>query len=97
MSPRVTTNETARGANCHLQSLATGQIYPLQSQILKASLHVATRVAEHIFDKNIAGVSRPNDFGALIRTPAYRPVLCDVKQARIRGSERGTREVIHGV
>jgi malate dehydrogenase (oxaloacetate-decarboxylating)(NADP+) len=56
------------------ESLATGLIYPPQSQILNASLHVATRVAEYIFDKNLAGVSRPNDVGALIRTRAYRPV-----------------------
>jgi malate dehydrogenase (oxaloacetate-decarboxylating)(NADP+) len=56
------------------QSLATGLIYPPQSQILKASLHVATRVAEYIFDKNLARVSRPNDIGALIRARAYRPV-----------------------
>jgi malate dehydrogenase (oxaloacetate-decarboxylating)(NADP+) len=55
------------------QSLATGLIYPPQSEILNASLHVATRVAEYIFDKNLAGVSRPNDIGALIRTRAYRP------------------------
>jgi malate dehydrogenase (oxaloacetate-decarboxylating)(NADP+) len=56
------------------QSLASGLIYPPQSQILKASLHVATRVAEYIFDKNLARVSRPNDIGALIRARAYRPV-----------------------
>jgi len=56
------------------QSLSTGLIYPPQSQILKASLHVATRVAEYIFDKNLARVSRPNDIGALIRARAYRPV-----------------------
>src|SRR6202790_138749 len=56
------------------QSLATGLIYPPQSQILKASLHVATRVAEYIFDKNLARISRPNDIGALIRARAYRPV-----------------------
>ena len=56
------------------QSLATGLIYPPQSQILKASLHVATRVAEYVFDKNLARVSRPNDIGALIRARAYRPV-----------------------
>jgi malate dehydrogenase (oxaloacetate-decarboxylating)(NADP+) len=56
------------------QSLATGLIYPPQSQILKASLHVASRVAEYIFDKNLARVSRPNDIGALIRARAYRPV-----------------------
>jgi malate dehydrogenase (oxaloacetate-decarboxylating)(NADP+) len=56
------------------QSLSTGLIYPPQSQILKASLHVATRVAEYIFDKNLARVSRPTDIGALIRARAYRPV-----------------------
>jgi malate dehydrogenase (oxaloacetate-decarboxylating)(NADP+) len=56
------------------QSLATGLIYPPQSQILKASLHVATRVAEYVFDKNLARVSRPNDIGALIHARAYRPV-----------------------
>src|ERR1700680_1136041 len=56
------------------QSLATGLIYPPQSQILKASLHVATRVAEYIFDNTLARVSRPTDIGALIRARAYRPV-----------------------
>jgi malate dehydrogenase (oxaloacetate-decarboxylating)(NADP+) len=56
------------------QSLSTGLIYPPQSQILKASLHVATRVAEYIFDNHLARVSRPTDIGALIRARAYRPV-----------------------
>ncbi|HEY6831823.1 MAG TPA: NAD-dependent malic enzyme [Pseudolabrys sp.] len=56
------------------QSLATGLIYPPQSQILEASLHVATRVAESIFDKKLAGVPKPDDIGALIRARAYRPV-----------------------
>src|ERR1700676_2349921 len=56
------------------ENLSTGLIYPPQSQILKASLHVATRVAEYIFDKNLARISRPNDIGALIRARAYRPV-----------------------
>jgi malate dehydrogenase (oxaloacetate-decarboxylating)(NADP+) len=56
------------------QSLASGLIYPPQSQILQASLHVATRVAEYIFDKNLARVPRPRDIGSLIRARAYRPV-----------------------
>jgi len=56
------------------QNLATGLIYPPQSQILNASLHVATRVAEYIFDRNLARVPRPHDIGALIRGRAYRPV-----------------------
>jgi malate dehydrogenase (oxaloacetate-decarboxylating)(NADP+) len=55
-------------------SLFSGLIYPPQSQILEASLHVATRLAEHIFDKRLARVPRPDDIGSLIRTRAYRPV-----------------------
>ena len=34
-------------------SLASGLIYPPQSQILEASLRVATRLAELIFDKRL--------------------------------------------
>ena len=56
------------------QSLANGLIYPPQSQIFDASLHVATRVAEYIFDKDLARVPRPSDIAAHIRTCAYRPV-----------------------
>ena len=55
-------------------SLETGLIYPPQSQILEASLHVAIQVAEHIFDKGLARVSRPRDIAAHIRAAAYRPV-----------------------
>jgi malate dehydrogenase (oxaloacetate-decarboxylating)(NADP+) len=54
--------------------LATGLIYPPQSRILEASLHVAERVAAHIFDAGLARVKRPDDIGALIRDCAYRPV-----------------------
>jgi malate dehydrogenase (oxaloacetate-decarboxylating)(NADP+) len=56
------------------QNLASGLIYPPQSQILEASLHVAIRVADYIFDKKLARVPRPQDVGAHIRASAYRPV-----------------------
>ena len=55
-------------------NLAKGLIYPPQSQILATSLHVATRVAECIFDKNLARVDRPKDVAALIQSRVYRPV-----------------------
>jgi malate dehydrogenase (oxaloacetate-decarboxylating)(NADP+) len=55
------------------QSLANGLIYPPQAQIFEASLHVATRVAEYIFDQDLARVPRPRDIGAHIRASAYRP------------------------
>jgi malate dehydrogenase (oxaloacetate-decarboxylating)(NADP+) len=56
------------------EELATGLIYPPQSAILDASLHVAERVAAYIFDNGLARVPRPSDIGALIRARAYRPV-----------------------
>jgi malate dehydrogenase (oxaloacetate-decarboxylating)(NADP+) len=54
------------------ENLNKGLIYPPQSQIFEASLHVATRVAEYIFDTKIAGVPRPKNIEALIRSCAYR-------------------------
>jgi len=56
------------------ENLASGLIYPPQSRILETSLHVAERVAAHIFDRGLARVPRPDDIGALIRTRAYHPV-----------------------
>lgn len=53
--------------------LATGLIYPPQSQILEASIHTATRIAENIFDKGLAGIPRPPDIKAHIRSLAYQP------------------------
>jgi len=55
------------------ETLASGLIYPPQSSILKASLHTAAKIAEYIFDHNLAGVSRPDDISALIASKAYTP------------------------
>jgi malate dehydrogenase (oxaloacetate-decarboxylating)(NADP+) len=62
------------------ENLASGLIYPPQSRILETSLHVAERVAVHIFEQGLARVPRPDDVGALIRTRAYRPVYADQTQ-----------------
>jgi malate dehydrogenase (oxaloacetate-decarboxylating)(NADP+) len=56
------------------ENLSMGLIYPPQSRILEASLHVAERVAGYIFDNGLARVRRPDDIGALIRARAYRPI-----------------------
>jgi malate dehydrogenase (oxaloacetate-decarboxylating)(NADP+) len=56
------------------EDLSVGLIYPPQSRILEASLHVAERVASYIFDQGLARVPKPDDIGALIRARAYRPV-----------------------
>src|SRR6266403_979650 len=59
------------------ENLSMGLIYPPQSHILNASLHVAERVAAYIFDQGLARVSRPDDIGPLIRARAYRPVYSE--------------------
>ena len=59
------------------ENLATGLIYPPQSHILEASLHVAERIAAYIFDQDLARVPRPDDVGAMVRARAYRPVYSD--------------------
>ena len=56
------------------EDLSMGLIYPPQSRILDASLHVAERVATSIFDQGLARVPWPDDVGALVRARAYRPV-----------------------
>src|ERR1700684_2992769 len=55
------------------EGLEVGLIYPPQSSIFEASLHVAVRVAECIFDSQLARVPRPDDITALIRECAYKP------------------------
>jgi malate dehydrogenase (oxaloacetate-decarboxylating)(NADP+) len=59
------------------EDLSIGLIYPPQSRILEASLHVAQRVAAYIFDQRLARVPRPDDIGSLIRARAYRPVYSE--------------------
>jgi len=56
------------------ENLSTGLIYPPQSRIFEASLHVAARVAEYIFDQGLARVPKPDDLAALIRARTYHPV-----------------------
>jgi malate dehydrogenase (oxaloacetate-decarboxylating)(NADP+) len=55
-------------------SLEKGLIYPPQSQIYSASLHVAAKVAEYIYDHGLARVPRPPDVQAQIAEKAYKPV-----------------------
>lgn len=55
------------------ENLELGLIYPPQSAILTASVHVAERVAELIFESNLAGVPRPTNIGDFIRSNVYKP------------------------
>lgn len=50
-----------------------GLIYPHVNNILKVSINVAVRVAEHIFDSGLAGVSKPENIRAFIESKMYIP------------------------
>jgi len=56
------------------EDLSIGLIYPPQSKIFEASLHVAGRVAEYIFENGLARVPRPDNIASLINARTYRPV-----------------------
>jgi malate dehydrogenase (oxaloacetate-decarboxylating)(NADP+) len=55
------------------EDLAVGLIYPPTSDILNASLHTAARIAEYVFDHDLAGVPRPDDIEAHVRSQACKP------------------------
>lgn len=55
------------------ESLEKGLIYPPQSRIFEASMHVAAAVAEYIFAHGLARVERPDDLVGHIRSVAYSP------------------------
>lgn len=54
--------------------LASGLIYPPREQIFEASLHVAERVANSIFDQGLARIPRPENVAGLVRSRVYRPI-----------------------
>jgi malate dehydrogenase (oxaloacetate-decarboxylating)(NADP+) len=54
-------------------NLDMGLIYPPQSDILNTSIQVATKLAELIFERNLAGVPRPASALDFIRSKLYQP------------------------
>jgi malate dehydrogenase (oxaloacetate-decarboxylating)(NADP+) len=55
------------------QDLAVNLIYPPMANIREASIEVAVRVAELIFDRGLARVPRPADVAAFVRGKVYDP------------------------
>jgi malate dehydrogenase (oxaloacetate-decarboxylating)(NADP+) len=53
--------------------LGQGLLYPPQSNILETEIRVAARVAQVVFDRNLARVARPADCEAFIRSHVYKP------------------------
>jgi malate dehydrogenase (oxaloacetate-decarboxylating)(NADP+) len=55
------------------QDLAVNLIYPPMANIREASVEVAIRVAELIFDRELARVPRPADVAEFVRAKVYDP------------------------
>jgi len=53
--------------------LEQGLLYPLQADILETEIKTAARVAKLVFDSRLAGIERPADMEALIRSHVYTP------------------------
>ena len=58
-------------------SLDKGLIYPPQTEIYQASLHVAVNLASYIFEQGLAGIDRPDNVATLVRSRVYRPAYPD--------------------
>jgi malate dehydrogenase (oxaloacetate-decarboxylating)(NADP+) len=56
------------------QQLDLGMLFPPQSNILETEIKTAARIARLVFDEGLAGVDRPDDYEAFIRSHVYQPV-----------------------
>ena len=67
--------EAARGVADQVSAaqMEQGLLYPLQANILETELRTAARVAALVFDSGLAGIPRPKDIEAFIRSLVYTP------------------------
>ena len=57
-----------------MEDFDMGLIYPQVKDILKVSLNVAVRVAEEIFASGLAGIEKPEDIRAFIKSKMFVPM-----------------------
>jgi malate dehydrogenase (oxaloacetate-decarboxylating)(NADP+) len=55
------------------EQLKLGMLFPPQSNILETEIKTAARVARLVFEEGLAGVARPDDCEAFIRSHVYEP------------------------
>jgi malate dehydrogenase (oxaloacetate-decarboxylating)(NADP+) len=55
-----------------------GALYPPQSNILDTELRTATRIAEVVFERGLARVTRPADIDEFIRQHTYTPTYTNL-------------------
>src|SRR5208282_1528969 len=53
--------------------LDSGLVYPPQSDIMQTEIATALRVIEVIFNRDLAGVDRPEDLRAFLESQLYKP------------------------
>ncbi len=55
------------------EDFAKGLIYPHVDNILEVSYNVAIKIAEKIFESGLAGIEKPKDIKAFIKSKMYAP------------------------
>jgi malate dehydrogenase (oxaloacetate-decarboxylating)(NADP+) len=60
------------------EQLKLGMLFPPQSDILETEIRTAARVARLVFERGLAGVERPDDCEAFIRSHLYKPEYRDL-------------------
>jgi malate dehydrogenase (oxaloacetate-decarboxylating)(NADP+) len=55
------------------EQLKLGMLFPPQSNMLETEIKTAARVAQLVFEEGLAGVPRPDDCEAFIRSHVYKP------------------------
>jgi malate dehydrogenase (oxaloacetate-decarboxylating)(NADP+) len=55
------------------EQLKLGMLFPPQSDVLEVAVKTATRVATLVFERDLAGVARPDNIEALVRSHTYTP------------------------
>jgi malate dehydrogenase (oxaloacetate-decarboxylating)(NADP+) len=62
--------------------IESGLLYPPQRNILQTEIATAERVSQVIFDRNLAGVKRPEDPRGVLASQLYKPEYSSVTPAR---------------
>lgn len=63
----------ATAAQVTAEEYTKGMIFPPLNDILSTEINTAAKIAEYIFDKNLATVSRPKDIKSWLKSQLYKP------------------------
>ena len=66
----------------HMERLEAGLLYPPQTGILKTEVTTAESVVDVIFDRDLAGVGRPEETRSFLESRLYKPEYPDLPKKR---------------